>query len=301
MAVVVPDAAPAAAANTAANTASVSPSQAKPDEPFTLTGRSPGCPNQPFAVTQTYTNNVGGRTRQEELMAGGQSGADGSFTANLVVPAGATRSNIYRPYGGWQYDAVEVTFPGCPEGLTGAHLIVLSMRFDQHIHLSTTAPRTGSEITVSSENCVGGALSTFTWVIDNAGSYFLFDGTFAGTTYTGIANLAEGYRGSEFPTGAAHVSQPLGAKDVIVQVPCVQSEGPASVAAADKLQHLSFSIDITIRPATDAAATSGATASRTSKSSNNSRATANQGTLTAASVPGAEPATAITRQPTFVG
>jgi hypothetical protein len=70
------------------------------------------------------------------------------------------------------------------------------------------------------------------------------------TTYNGTANLAKGFRGDKFPTGAAHVSQPVGVTDAALQVPCAQSEGPQSVADADHLFHLNNTIDITIAPAT---------------------------------------------------
>jgi hypothetical protein len=249
VALVVPGVSPAGAA--AASTATVSPTQAKPGGAFTFKGRAPSCPNMPFQVTQVYSNNKGEFVSTSA--PGGKSNASGEFgPITLSVPATASRSNAYRPYAAMRYDAVRADFsPACPDGTVGANLTVLAMRFDQHIEVNPAVPRTGENIDVTVTNCVGGVLAAFTWIIDNAGSYFMFtQSSYTANIYNGTADLSKGFRGDKFKTGAAHVSQPVGVTDAALQVPCAQSEGPDSVGKADHLFHLNNTIDITIAPAT---------------------------------------------------
>jgi hypothetical protein len=54
--------------------------------------------------------------------------------------------------------------------------------------------------------------------------------------------------GANAPRGPAKPSRP-GHRDAIVRVPCAQSEGSRDVALADHLEHLTWGLDIHIRPA----------------------------------------------------
>jgi hypothetical protein len=140
-------------------------------------------------------------------------------------------------------------------------------------------------------------LTEFARVIDDNGAYFPISGTQSGTTFTGGADLAHGFRGKYGPQGAAHVSNPLGTRDSLAVVPCAQSEGPASVANADNLQHLSMVIDITICPATGTCRVSSAVAPAGQTPVFGAPASSTE----TVPLPEAVPAQAITAEPTFVG
>lgn len=289
---------PSAAAATTTLTAS--PSAAKPGVVVTVTGKIPAQAGKPYSVAQIYTNNHVARAEQNEPSAG-VVGADGSVHATVTVPTGATRSDILRPYGSWQYDEIIFSFPAtnCPQVCTtyGVNVTVLPISTNQHITLGTLAPRTGSKLSVRTTSCVGGIATEFARVIDGNGAYFPLSGTLSGTTFTGSADLSKGFRGKDSPTGAAHVSSPIGTKDSFVAVPCLQSEGPPSVAAADNLDHLTMVIDITICPATGACRVSSAVAPAGQVPVFGAPSLS---TSTAA-LPEAQAASAIPAQPNFVG
>jgi hypothetical protein len=297
VALVAPGPLPATAASD--NTATVSPAQAKPGATFSLTGQSPGCPNQPFQLKHIYSNNKGQYVTANAN--GGISNGAGEFSAaGLTVPADAMRSNIYRPYSEWRYDTVQVSFPACAEGLTAAHLNVLSVRYDERIEVFPAIPRTGESVDVVVSNCVGGVLAPFTWIIDVAGSYFHFSqSSYAGNIYNGTADLSDGRRGSEFHTGPAHPSQPAGTRDAALQVPCAQSEGPQSVADADYLFHLNNTVDITIAPATGPLPTPHYPPAEQTSSGGTSTGTGTS--VSGGGVSGAPIANPVNGSPTFVG
>jgi hypothetical protein len=255
----------------------------------------------PFQVVQVYSNNKGQFVTASS--AGGMTNANGEFgPIALTVPAGAMRSDLYRPYAAWRYDAVRADFsPGCSKGTLGSNLTVLPLSFKQHIEVNPPVPRTGQSVDVTVTNCFGGVVAPFTWVIDNAGSYFMFTGQMLdATTYNGTADLSQGYRGDKFPTGTAHVSQPVGVTDSALQVPCAQSEGPQSVADADHLFHLSNTIDITIAPATGPLPHP--YAPKQAKQTSGSVTTTNETTSVSGDVvPSASVADPIGGSPTFVG
>src|SRR3954467_9272862 len=94
---------------------SVSPGQAKPGEAFTVSGSAPACSGQPLRLRQVYTDRDGSRIEQYSP-SGGVVGADGSFHLPSAVPAAAARSNIFRPFGAWQWDTVVAEMPGCGGG-----------------------------------------------------------------------------------------------------------------------------------------------------------------------------------------
>ena len=294
--VAVPDLPSAAADSTSLN---ANPSAAKPGVAVVVTGKIPAQAGKPYTVSQIYTNNHVARVRTPEsppLVAE----TDGSVRATVTVPVGASRSDLLRPYGSWQYDVVTFDFgPGCPFSPScteyGANVNVLPIRTDQHITLGTLAPRTGSQLSVHAVNCVGGTATEFTRVIDGNGAYFPITGATSGTTFTGSADLSKGYRGKYGATGPAHVSNPIGTRDSLAGVPCLQSEGPSSVADADNLEHLSMVVDITICPATGRCAISSAVAPAGQKPVYGAPAAGPE--VVAAAVP----AQAITAQPTFVG
>ena len=291
-------------AQAAATDLHASPSAAKPGVAVVVTGKIPDQANMPFTVTQIYTDFNIARVQQNEPM-GGVAGSDGKVKATVTVPAKATRSDILRPYGSWQYDVVAFNFgPGCKTGgiectSYGVSVNVLPVRTDEHIALATLAPRTGSSLHAHVTNCVGVVATEFARVIDGNGSYFPFEGSVAGTTYDGSADLSSGFRGKYGPQGAAHVSSPIGIRDSLAAVPCTQSEGPASVASADNLEHLSMVIDITICPRTGSCAVSSAIApaGQTPVFGPRGSSTTTSFTVT----PAALPAQAITAEPTFVG
>jgi hypothetical protein len=279
------------------------PSAAKPNTPVVVTGKIPGQAGQPYTITQIYTNNHVARV-QTQPSNGSVAGPGGEVTASVTVPAGAARSDVLRPYGSWQYDVVSFNFgPGCATGgiqctSYGANVEVLPVRTDEHITLSTVSPRTGSVLNVDASNCVGGLLTEFARVIDGNGAYFPITGNTGGGAFSGSADLSHGFRGKDGPQGAAHVSNPLGLRDSIAAVPCAQSEGPASVAAADHLQHLTMVIDITICPRTGSCEVSNAIAPAGQTPVFGAHVTPTDATVT---VPTATPAQAIGAQPTFVG
>jgi hypothetical protein len=290
---------PAPSEAAASNTAKVSPTQAKPGEKFIFSGRSPDCGGQPYEITQTYTDNEIRRIRTQPPLTG-FAGTDGSFSAMLTVPPGAARSNVLRPYGGWQYDAAQISFPGCESGIVAANVLVLPVSSNQHIALSTRSPRTKSTLDVTVTNCVGGVIKQFAWVVDGQGSYFNFSGTFSGTTYTGSADLSSGLHGAAVHTGPARVSSPLGLEDSMATIGCAQSVGPDSVARADHLMHLSSNVPITIAPESGPIVAPYAprpepTVGPAGHSINASSAGVGE------SVPGAPPASAVAGEPSFVG
>jgi hypothetical protein len=267
-----------------------------------VSGTIPSEAGQPYSVSQVYTDNTVARVQMNEPFAGGAAGSHGEVKAIVQVPTTAARSDILRPYGSWQYDVVLFSFPpGCPPQACvsyGANVNVLPLSTGEHITLSTLKPVTGSTLDVTATNCYGGVLTAFTRVIDGNGAYFPITGQSSGTTFTGKADLAHGYRGKYGPQGPARVSNPVGLRDSTVGVPCAQSEGPASVAAADHLMHLSMVIDITICPTTGSCELSSAIPQAGSSPVIRLSADAN----TQTSVPAAaEPATPVTAEPNFVG
>jgi hypothetical protein len=290
------------AASAAGTELHATPAAAKPNATVVVSGKIPAQAGQPFSVEQLYTN--GNVARVTKGGAGGVAGSNGEVTTTVTIPADAARSNVLRPYGSWQYDVVVFQFPpGCPAPgpctTYGANVNVLPVSDNERIELSTLQPKTGDALAVHVTNCVGGILTEFARVIDNNGSYFPFTGAISGTTFDGSADLASGYRGKHAPTGAAHVSSPVGIRDALAALPCSQSDGPASVAAADHLEHLSMVVDITICPRTG-----------TCRVNNNAIAPAGQppnvdipadATSQTSIAPAAEPAQAVTAQPTFVG
>jgi hypothetical protein len=247
LALVVPGVPPATAAVTAAT---VSPAQAKPGGVFTVRGQASGCAHQPFQLRQIYSNAKGELVGKEAglFVADGT----GKFTATLTVPPDALRSNAYRPEADYRYDEIDANFQGCQGGtLVVTRLIVLPVRYDERVTASPTVPRSGSKLNVTATNCIGGVIPAFTWVVDNAGSYFMIkQNSYSQGVFQGTADLSDGRRGDLFKTGPAHPSQPAGTTDAVVQVPCAQSQGPQSVADADHVMHQTNTIDITIAPAT---------------------------------------------------
>ncbi|MFL6241370.1 MAG: hypothetical protein ACJ735_17960 [Actinomycetes bacterium] len=273
-----------------------------PGTAVVVTGKIPAEAGHPYSVSQLYTNSNVARVEQNEPQSGGVAGSDGTVTATVSIPAGAARSDLLRPYGSWQYDEVLFNF-GCPAPAPcssyGANVNVLPIRTDEHLALETLSPRTGSTLRMTVTNCVGGILSEFTRVIDGNGAYFPITGSLSGTTFTGSADLSNGFRGRYGPQGPAHVSSPLGVRDSLAAVPCAQSEGPPSVAAADHLEHLSMVVDITVCPRTGTCRMSSAIAPAGQPAVVRAPRDASNETVVPAAAPAAT--AVVVAEPTFVG
>jgi hypothetical protein len=234
-----------AAAGGAAH-AAFSPTAAKPGAMARVTGVMSACPMTVITVAQSYTQGDGSRVQTPQPTPG-MTDATGKFSVLVTVPAMAARSDILRPFAGWQYDTAIVSFQNCGGRVIGANLNVLPVNKAEHISLSSTRPRSGSTLHVTVTHCVGGVLPAFTQVIDRTGEYFLISkSSYSGTTWKGSVSLKHGYYGLQAPAGAAHAS-PHGARDAWLAVPCTQSKGPRRVALADHLQHVTIARDISIR------------------------------------------------------
>jgi len=228
-------------------TISVSPERAKPGTFVTVSGVVSACPLKQFSTVQNYTDFHGNSVQTNG--APGTTDATGAFSFMAMVPNGSVRSNIFRPFADFAYDTVVAQFQSCGNRVIGAHIYVRPFNHLVAITVTPARPRSGHLVTVQATHCRHGTLAEFTQLVDRTGEYFHFSGSLSasGSTYTGTANLAHGCYGAFAIGGPAHPSAP-GVKDAVVSVPCVQNDGPQSVADADKLWHSSVVVDVHIRP-----------------------------------------------------
>jgi len=225
-------------------TMSATPAAAKPGQVVTISGVVSKCALKPFRSVQNYTD-FNGNSVQSNGMPG-TADASGAFTFMATVPTGAVRSNLFRPFADFAYDTVVVQFQGCGGRIVGTNVFVKPFNHLVRLTVTPAEPRSGRPVTVTATHCRNGPLPEFTQLVDRTGEYFHFKGSVSQGTYTGTANLAHGFYGAFAPGGPAHPSSP-GVKDAVVSVPCVQTDGPRSVAAADVLWHSSVVVDVHIR------------------------------------------------------
>lgn len=220
------------------------PAAATPGAPVTVTGRAPGCAGGIVVAEHRYLATKG----ESNLRPGGVGAVapDGTFAVSVTVPNDAVYSAIMANFAGPTYDVVELDLHPCGQVL-GVNITVLPFSYREHVTLSPVHPRSGGRVTVTATHCRGGPVPSFTQIIDRAGSYFRFSGRTSAGTYRGSVTLRHGLLGAYDDRGPAVPSAP-GRNDAIVMVPCAQSTGPASVARADRLQHVRWAVDIHIRP-----------------------------------------------------
>lgn len=222
----------------------VSPTSAKPGQVVTVSGVISACPLQGFQTAHNYTDFKGNAVQSNGMP--GMTDASGAFSFMTTVPTGAVRSNLFRPFADFTYDTVVLRFQACGDRVIGVSVYVRPFSHKVELTVTPASPRSGRLVHVTATHCRNGPLPEFTQLVDRTGEYFHFSGSVSGSTYTGTANLAHGFYGAFAPGGPAHPS-PRGVKDAVISVPCVQDDGPKSVAVADRLWHSNVVVDVHIR------------------------------------------------------
>jgi hypothetical protein len=232
---------PASAANDF--TVTIDPTSAKPGDSLHITGTAPAeCADGSFTVTQAYTNGDSAAPGDQTVTTTPAAITGTTIDTTVTVPADAVRSDAAEndpvlP------DTVTVSFADCggaAKSSTPVAVTVLPLSTSQTITLNPASPKSGSQVTVTSTNCVGGVIDAFIEDVD--GNDFEITGDVTGTTFTGVATL----------TGATASQDP---GDAVAYVSCAQSQLASADAVFESRSAVDFSLGAaaTTTPVTPAA------------------------------------------------
>jgi hypothetical protein len=222
---------------------SASTTQGKPGAAISVHGVASQCALQPFSASHNYMRASDGEFVGQSA-GNGSAGPDGSFSFSTTIPTDAARSDMLYPLGPRFADRLIVTFPGC--GQSGGVLItVLPISRNVAITLDPVQPVSGQQTRITITNCLGGTIAIQTGLVDNRGIRYQITGSFSGTTFSGVIDLAHGYQGrpQDGGEGPAAVSSPPGALDSAVVFPCTQSALPQK----DTIFQSDAAVDTTVR------------------------------------------------------